>query len=101
MKILDLENHLTSETIIQRKSDLLFNEIDGEVVMLSIENSEYFGMDRIGTHIWNLIETPISFKSLIDKLKKHYEVEEEQCIRDTSLFLNKLLEKDLIVFQKQ
>ncbi len=84
------------DTILRRKQDQLFSEIDGEVVMLSVENSEYYGMDKVGSRIWQLIEKPISLKELIGMLLDEYEVTEEQCTKDTLMFLEQLMEKDLV-----
>jgi len=82
--------------ILRRKQDQLFSEIDGEVVMLSVENSEYYGMDKIGSRIWQLIEKPVTLKQLIGILLNEYEVPEEQCKEDTLKFIEQLLEKDLV-----
>ena len=87
---------ISPETILHRKSDLLYNIIDGEVIMLSVENSEYYGLDRIGSRIWELLEHPISFKALIDKIMDEYEVPETQCKSDTLTFINILIDKKLI-----
>lgn len=84
------------DTVLQRRNDLLFNEIDGEVVMLSVENSEYYGMDKVGSRIWELIQHPITLKDLVYKLMGEYEINEEQCISDTISFLNKLNNKKLL-----
>ncbi len=86
------------DTVIQRKLDMLFNEIDGEVVMLSIQNSEYYGMDKVGSRIWELLEKPLSFRELVVKLIEEYEVTEQQCTADTLTFLKKLEDKKLITF---
>ncbi len=61
MGIFKAKKEIGPDTIIQRKSDLLFNEIDGEVVMLSVENSEYYGMDKVGSRIWELLKNTIMF----------------------------------------
>jgi hypothetical protein len=98
MGIFATKKDIGADTVLQRKPDLLFNQIDGEVVMLSIENSEYYGMDKVGSRIWELLEKPMSFKELIDKLMDEYEVSEEQCKEDALLFLNKLVDKNLILF---
>ncbi|MBN1791217.1 MAG: lasso peptide biosynthesis PqqD family chaperone [Bacteroidales bacterium] len=93
------KKEITPDTILQRKSDLLFNQIDGEVVMLSIENSEYYGMDKVGSRIWELLEQPVSFKELVGKLIKEYEVSEKQCIEDTLAFLKKLKDKKILLIE--
>lgn len=84
------------DTILRRKHDQLFSEIDGEVVMLSIENSEYYGMDKVGSRIWQLLEKPINFKQLIKTLLDEYEVTEEQCTEETVNFIEQLVEKELV-----
>lgn len=96
MGVFNTKMDIEPETVLQRKPDLLYNEIDGEVVMLSIENSEYYGMDKVGSRIWDLIEKPITLKQLIDKLMEEYEVSEQQCAEDTLIFLYKLLHKKLL-----
>ena len=75
---------------------MVFSEIDGEVVMLSIENSEYYGLDDIGTSIWNLLENELTVSELVAILLNEYEVIESQCRKDVLQFLEKLAEKNLI-----
>jgi hypothetical protein len=87
------------ETLLQRKPGMLFNEIDGEVVMLSIENSEYYGMDKVGSRIWQLLEKPMLFKELVTKLMDEYEVTEEQCRMDTLGFVKKMTDKKLLIVE--
>ena len=97
MGIFAIEKKIGPDTVLQRKNDLLFNQIDGEIVMLSIENSEYYGMDKVGSRIWELLEQPVRFKELVDKLMEEYEVSEEQCTTDTLNFITKLCDKKLIL----
>ncbi len=99
MSIFPAKKGITPDTILQRKPDLLFNEIDGEVVMLNIENSEYYGLDKVGSRIWNLIEHPLSLKDLIFKLMNEFDISEQQCINDTLAFLTILTDKKLIITQ--
>jgi hypothetical protein len=98
MRIFAKKKEITPDTRLQRKSDLLFNEIDGEVVMLSVENSEYYGMDKVGSRIWEILEQPVVFKDLIFKLLEEYDVSEEQCLKETLEYLNKLCDKNLITY---
>jgi hypothetical protein len=97
MGIFAAKKEIGPDTVLQRKTDSLFNQIDGEVVMLSIENSEYYGMDKVGSRIWELLEQPLSFKDLVSKLINEYEVSKEQCSDETLVFLNKLIDKKLLI----
>jgi hypothetical protein len=84
------------ETVLHRKRNLLSNTIDSEIVLLSIENNEYYGMDKVGSRIWELLAIPISFNDLIFKLMEEYEVSEDQCKADTIEFINQLTQRKLI-----
>jgi len=97
MKIFGKKTEIGPDTVLQRKPGLLFNEIDGEVVMLSIENGEYYGMDKVGSRIWNLLEEPMSFSALVEKLMEEYEVEKEQCKEEALIYLDDLLKKKLLL----
>ena len=87
---------ITEGSIICRKINLVFNKLDDEVVMLSMENNEYYGLNIIGSRIWELIEKPILFTSLIDQLISEFDVEQIVCEKDTREFLNKLDANGLI-----
>ncbi|MFW5656028.1 MAG: lasso peptide biosynthesis PqqD family chaperone [Bacteroidota bacterium] len=91
-----MHNKLTISSTVQRNPDMLFNQLDGEVIMLSIENSEYYGMDAIGSRIWELMEKPIAVDVLVDSLIQEYDVEKAQCTTDVIEYLEELKKKNLI-----
>ena len=79
-----------------RKQDLVFNDIDGEVVLLNVKTGKYFGMDAIGSRIWQLIDEPKTLAELVQTLTKEYDVSESQCSKDTEVFLNRLADDELL-----
>jgi len=81
---------------VQRNKELLSTDMDGETVMMSIDNGEYYGLDRIASRIWELIEEPLKVQRLVDILTEEYQVGKDECIKDTVEFLEQLLEKNLI-----
>lgn len=91
---------LTPDSTIQRNTEILAGDIDGEKVMMSIENSEYYGLGKTGSFIWDNIENPIKVGELVDKITRRYNVSREECIRDTMPFLTDLLVKELILVTK-
>lgn len=97
MGLLGKKKEIGPDTIIQRRNDLLFNEVDGEVVMLSIENGEYYGMDQVGSRIWELIEQPIKIKELVACLIQEYKASEEICTTDLLSFISKLRDKKILI----
>ena len=91
------ENKVTLQSIISRNPEIIHSAMDDEVVMMSVDQGLFFGIDKIGAHIWNLLETPVKVEDLIGKLADCYEVQQEQCEHDTLLFLNEMLQKRVIV----
>lgn len=90
-------HEVTPETVIHRSPDLLTSEIDGEVVMLSIARGSYFGLDEVGSRIWDLLEKPIPVGRLVARLLEEYEVEPDRCRAETLSFLESLLDRGIVV----
>ena len=83
-------------SIIQRMEGIVQSEIDGETVMMSIENGAYYGLDTIASRIWTLIETPQSAQTICDQLQLEYEVDDDQCKDDVLYFINEMAEHNII-----
>lgn len=90
-------NSIFIHSTIKRNPELVSTDVDGDKVMMSIESGEYFGLDPVGSRIWELIENPIKVEALIELLVDEFEVSKEQCEIDTLEFLDELLEKKLLL----
>ena len=88
---------IQDDTVLQRDPEQEFTYIDGEVVMLSLKRGEYFGLDEIGSRIWEILEKPIPFSALVDQLLEEFEVGREECENDTREYLEILYKKELLV----
>lgn len=87
---------LKANSKIKKTDNFVASDIDGQAVMMSIENNKYFGMDEIGTSIWNLLEKSPRFEDLISALMNEYEIDIHTCEADTKEFLEHLIKYDLI-----
>lgn len=85
--------------IVQRTPEMVYSKLDGEVVMMSVENGEYYGLNEIGSAIWERIADEITVDELIIKLMEDYEVDRPECKADTLEFLEEMISKKLIVFR--
>lgn len=80
----------------QLSDEVLHSKVDDEVVLMSVANDAYIGLDPIASRIWELLETPKSLEELCALLMEEYEVDLETCIRDTLSFLEEMEEKGLM-----
>jgi len=90
------KKEITTETVISQIEEIVDSDIDGETVMMSIENGEYYGLDDIGSRIWELIEHPVKVSDLIDTLLERFDVDRETCEIDVLKFLNELNEDRIL-----
>lgn len=88
-------------TIVSKKSGILSSVVDEETVLLCIENSKYYGIDPVGTSIWNLLDKPQSIEEVIISIRTEYNVPADQCEKDVIHFINHLLDKKLVQTQSE
>lgn len=86
---------------LRRNLNQLYSEIDDEIIMLSVNNGEYYGLNSIGSEIWNLLEESITFQELVEQLLSKFEVDKDTCIIETADFLELLFDKSLIEFTNE
>ncbi len=84
-----------SATLI-RTTDAIATEVDGEIVLISIEDGRYYGMDAVGSEIWRRLENPKRVDALIAELQAHFDGPADAVASDTQAFLGKLAENRLV-----
>ena len=84
------------KTIIVQTTGLIAADMDGEKAMMSVEKGKYYGLNAIGSSIWELIDKPVTVQKVIEELLKEYDVEENRCQSDVCIFLNKMYDEGLI-----
>jgi Coenzyme PQQ synthesis protein D (PqqD) len=87
---------LTPETRISIAKEQVSTELGGEAVILNLKTGVYYGLDQVGSRIWNLLQEPKTLRQLIAVLLAEYEVEPVQLEADVRALLVKLFESDLI-----
>ena len=71
-------------------------EVDGEMVLLDMESENYFGLDEVGTAIWQAMQEHGNLQEAFDDLLKQYDVEAEVLEHDLADFVGKLVESGLV-----
>jgi hypothetical protein len=76
--------------------DVLTQEVSGEMVLMDLSSEQYFGLDAVGTRIWNLLDQGTAPADLLSILLREYEVEQQQLESDIEELLGQLLEAGLL-----
>jgi hypothetical protein len=75
---------------------VLSQEVSGETVLLDLESEYYFGLDAVGTRIWQLIRDSGELRTIYNTLLEEYEVEETQLRADLKALITDACERGLI-----
>ena len=77
-------------------SEVLAQEVSGETVLLDLQSESYFGLDEIGTRIWQLLQDHKELQKVFDTMLAEYDVDAKQLENDLNELLEKLLDANLI-----
>lgn len=83
-------------TTFKIADNVLFQEVDGEAVLLSLDEGCYYGLDELGTRIWKLIGQELNEEQVAAAIVEEYDVDPEQARRDLDAFLGDLEQSGLI-----
>ena len=92
---------ITLDSVVVSSSELLSTNLDDELIMMSLETGKYYGLDDIGTRIWELCSAPVCVRSLVDQLQKEYSVDRKTCEDHCLDLLNKMAAENLIVLNSE
>lgn len=92
---------ITAVDLIVQSEGFLVSDMDGEKVMLSIENGKYYNLGLIGGRIWELASTPVTVTGMVEQLVAEYEIEPEVCEQQVQTFLKQLIAEGLVQVKQQ
>jgi hypothetical protein len=70
--------------------------LDDEAVLLNAESGIYYGVDAVGTRIWQLLTEGMSEDDVVNQLVDEYDVELTQLRTDVAEFLTRLHTEQLV-----
>ena len=79
--------------------EVLSQEVNGETVLLDLEGESYFGLNEVGTRIWQLLQAKPTVAETLSTLSDEYDVSREQLESDVGDLLVKLADAGLISLQ--
>jgi hypothetical protein len=90
MRSVSLEN-----TFILSK-DAMFRDLHGEAVILDLGSGTYFGLNAVGTRIWQLIEQHGRLEAVLEELCREYDAAPDQLERDLLELVERLADAGLV-----
>lgn len=81
---------------VRISSEVLAQEVDEETVLLDMKSESYFGLDEVGTRIWQLLKETGNLQTVFDTMLEEYDVDEKQLKKDLLDHVTQLVEAGLI-----
>ncbi|MCF6311096.1 MAG: PqqD family protein [Verrucomicrobiales bacterium] len=74
----------------------LFQELDGECVLLNLANESYYGLNQTGTRMWAVLAKSNSITNALSVLSEEYDIDEKTLSSDLYQFIDELLENQMV-----
>ena len=87
---------LSSDSIVFRNAEVVDAKIDGEVVAMNMDSGTCYGLNMVGSRIWDLLGDRIHVSEVCARLRAEFEVEPDVCERQVLALLAELHSEKLI-----
>jgi hypothetical protein len=77
------------------RTDVVFRQLDDEAVLLDLKSGTYFGLNPVGTRIWQLLGEQASLSAVLDTLAGEYDAARDELERDLLSLGQELCERGL------
>lgn len=87
--------------MIHRQADWITAKVGDEIVMMSVSNGQYLGLNAMGACIWDMLETPMTIDTIEHQLMAQFDVSGEICHAEVAAFIDILVEQKAIAIDPQ
>lgn len=91
-----MDGTFSGGSIVVAAKDQVYSKLAGEAVILNLKAGIYYGLDEVGTRIWELVQEPWSVKDVREAVLEEYDVEPDLCERDLMALLQELAAEGII-----
>lgn len=76
--------------------DVLVREVAGESVLLNLDSETYFGLDEVGTRMWQVLTQGQTIQHAYEQLLQEYDVDPETLRVDLTRLIGELVVQGLL-----
>lgn len=96
---MQLDTHHESVTHARHAGHVLVQDSGGEAVLLDLAGERYFGLNKVGTRIWQLLEHTSSLDEVCRVLCSEFNAPPEQIQQDLRALIDQLRDAGLITVE--
>ncbi len=88
---------MEQNSVFGRRDRVMMQQVEGDAVLLDIDNGEYFSLNEVGGRVWDLCDGSRSLGDIVETICSEYDVSEATATTDTSQLLESLAGAGLVV----
>lgn len=89
-------NYITDKLCITADKEIIYQDMQDEVIILNLKDDSYIGLDQAGANFWNIILDSHSVKDAYEHILSEYDIDADTLKEDLNSFIHELLGKKLI-----
>jgi len=87
---------LSFPATVEPGDEVIFQALHNEMVLLNMKSQEYFGLDDVGSEMWNLLVQHGDVETVVAILTERYNVDQETLRQDLVALIGRLMEAGLL-----
>jgi hypothetical protein len=88
--------HIELSTVVKQAKDQISCKLDEEVAILNLKSTLYFGLDQVGSVIWQELAEERTVKNICRTVVDQFDIDDDRCQSDVIEFLDRLVEAGLV-----
>jgi hypothetical protein len=77
--------------------DVIVRELEGEMVLLNLASGVYFGLDRVGARVWQLVDEHATLDGVLAVMREEFDAPADVLERDVLRLVSELAGQGLVV----
>jgi hypothetical protein len=91
-----VESTFVESNIVVAAKDQIGCNLGEEEIILDLASGVYYGLNNVGSRIWELVQKPITVGEIVDTVLSEYDAEPTDCAKDIRNFLAEMAERGLL-----
>jgi len=91
----------TGRSVIVAAKNQVSCDLAGDTAILNLTSGLYYSLNCLGSHIWRIIQQPVTVDDIRRAVLDEYEVQSNQCERDLFALIEDLAAAGLIEIQSE
>jgi Coenzyme PQQ synthesis protein D (PqqD) len=92
---------ISRDSVVVVSQDQVSSDLAGESVILNLKSGTYYGLNELGSVIWEFIQEPKTVADICESILQEYEVDAETCESSVQALLSDLINAQLVEIRNE